>query len=83
MTTYEDRTKIRDLILNVRVVNRYRWNRAKTILAGIWWMCGLACIGGLEGFDPMPSPVGAILFLGLAFYTLAHVETDWGQDEHD
>lgn len=73
-------TKIRDFILNVHVENRYRWNRAKTILAGFWALCAVACIGGLEGFAPMPSPIGAVLFIGLALYTLSHVETNWGLD---
>lgn len=74
-------TKIRDFILTVHIANRYRWNRAKSILAGFWMLCAIACIGGLEGFSPMPSPVGAVLFIGLGFYTLSQVETNWGIDQ--
>jgi hypothetical protein len=80
---YDDRTKIRDFILNVHVANRYRWNRAKTILACVWALCAVACIGGLEGFAPMPSPLGAVLFLGLALYTASHIEVNWGLDQND
>lgn len=80
---HDERTKIRDFILTVHVANRYRWNRAKTILASFWMLCAVACIGGLEGFDPMPSPLGAVLFIGLGFYTASHIEVNWGLDQTD
>ena len=73
-------TQVRDFILNVRIVDRYKWNRAKAILAGVFAFIAMLCVGGLEGLEPMPSGTGAVLFLGLAFYTLLHVDMDWGRD---
>jgi len=72
-------TQVRDFILNVRIVDRYKWNRAKAILAGVFAFIAMLCVGGLEGLEPMPSGTGAVVFLGLAFYTLLHVDMDWGR----
>jgi hypothetical protein len=73
-------TQVRDFILNVRIVDRYKWNRAKAILAAIFTFIAVCCIGGLEGVEPMPSGMGAVVFLGLAFYTVLHIDMDWGQE---
>jgi hypothetical protein len=73
-------TQVRDLILSLRIVDRYKWNRAKTILAGVFAFIAMLCVGGLEGFEPMPSGMGAVVFLGLAFYTMAHVDLNWGRE---
>jgi hypothetical protein len=73
-------TQVRDFLLNVRIVDRYKWNRAKAILAGVFAFIAMLCVGGLEGLEPMPSGTGAVVFLGLAFYTLLHVDMDWGRE---
>ena len=45
----------------MRVVDEWKWRRAKIILACLLGLAFLACIGGTEGTEPMPNPV-------LAFY---------------
>ena len=76
----ERNTQVRDFILNVRVVDRHKWNRAKAILAGVFAFIAMLCIGGLEGVEPMPSGMGAVVFLGLSIFTILHIDMDWGHE---
>ena len=53
--------------MSYRVVNPYKWERAKAILFAVNLLAGISCIGGLEWEptmgDPMfPSIEGAIFF---------------------
>lgn len=63
----------------LRVTNPYRWKRTKISVAIIFFVIGLACIGGLEaeGTEPMPSVEGALFSLaivGLITYNLIKKE---------
>jgi hypothetical protein len=40
----------------MRVTDRKKWRRAKTIVAFVLALIIIACIGGLEGTEPMPNP---------------------------
>ena len=57
--------------MRIRVVDHYRWNRAKRIVRG--WLCFAAFItaigfgGGLDGTEEPPSYFGAFLFLTISF----------------
>lgn len=56
--------------MRIRVVDHYRWNRAKRIVRG--WLCfgffvtAIGFAGGLEG-EHAPSYFGAFVFLLLSF----------------
>lgn len=58
--------------MRIRVVDHYRWNRAKRIVRG--WLCfasfitAIAFGGGLEGTEEPPSIFGAFLFLAISFF---------------
>lgn len=57
--------------MRIRVVDHYRWNRAKRIVRG--WLCfgffvvAIGFAGGLEGTEEAPSYFGAFIFLLLSW----------------
>lgn len=73
--------------MRIRVVDPYRWNRAKRIAQG--WLCfasfvtAIAFGGGLEGTEEPPSFFGAFLFLLIAFFLLPRTQISSTNNEGD
>lgn len=51
----------------IRVVDRRKWRRTKTIICAALWLIGVACGGGLEsdGVEPIPSLGGFAISMTL------------------
>lgn len=45
----------------MRVVNPYKWLRAKRIFTGVWFLATLAVAGGLEGDGAVPQQAWLML----------------------
>jgi len=52
----------------LRVTNQRRWRRTKLWLLAINTVALLWCMGGLEGYEPMPYPEAAVLLMGTFGY---------------
>lgn len=49
--------------MRIRVIDRRKWRRTKTITCIGLWLVAVACAGGLEsdGVEPMPSFKGFVV----------------------
>jgi hypothetical protein len=74
--------------MRIRVVDHYKWNRAKSLALG--WLSFASFIvaigfgGGLEGTEEPPSFFGAFLFLGISWFlfTIKISHTPHNEGEH-
>lgn len=59
--------------MSIRVIDRRKWRRTKTITCIVLWLVMVACAGGLEseGVEPMPSFEGFVVS-GLLCAALAY-----------
>lgn len=57
----------------LRVVNPRKWRRTKLVFTAIVTVALLYCMGGLEGYEPMPHPEAAVVLMGVFGYMVINL----------
>ena len=61
----------------MKVVDKRKWRRAKLVVLAVDTVVLLACMGGLEGSEPMPHPFGAVLTMCIFGYMVHNLTKDY------
>lgn len=54
----------------MKVTNQRNWRRTKLWLLAMNTIALLWCMGGLEGNEPMPYPLAAVVLMGVFGYSV-------------